>query len=97
VERGLLLRRGQRPRDLAPALLAEDEAHLLRRAQPVRVVGAERGHGASQSSAHKRFCLKKQSSQLTFATFLPDTRRSLHQFVTGRLGAKRIGAAERNG
>ena len=36
VQRGLLLRRRERPGGLAPALLAEDEAHLRRRAQAVR-------------------------------------------------------------
>src|SRR5215218_1724414 len=46
VQRSLLLRARQRPRDLAAPLLAEHEAHLLRRAQPVRVVGAERRAGS---------------------------------------------------
>src|SRR5688500_1969101 len=41
VQRRLLLRGGERPRGLAPALLAEDEAELGRRPQPLRVVGAE--------------------------------------------------------
>src|SRR5918997_1238523 len=42
VQRGLLLRARQRPRHLAPALLPEDESHLLRRAQSLGMVGAER-------------------------------------------------------
>ena len=42
VKRGLLLRRRERPRGLAPALLAEHEAQLARRAQPLRMVGPER-------------------------------------------------------
>ena len=37
--------RWKRPGGLAPALLAEDEAHLRRRPQPVRVIGPERGAG----------------------------------------------------
>src|SRR4051794_4309424 len=41
MERGLLLRRGERPRRLRAALLAEGEAQLARRAQTVGVVGPE--------------------------------------------------------
>ena len=42
--------------------------------------------------------LKKQSSQLTFAAFLPDTPATpLHDFVTGRGGAKRMRPRARNG
>ena len=51
VKRSLLLRARQRPGDLAPALLAEHEAHLLRRAQAVRMIGAERRDTARRSRA----------------------------------------------
>ena len=42
VERGLLLSRRERPCGLAAALLAEHEAQLRRRAQPLGVIGPER-------------------------------------------------------
>ena len=45
VQRRLLLSRRERPRGLAAALLAEDEAQLARRPQPLRMVGAERRAG----------------------------------------------------
>src|SRR3954466_1353283 len=41
MERGLLLRRRERPRRLRPALLAEGEAQLARRPQTVGMVGPE--------------------------------------------------------
>ena len=45
MQGGLLLRRGERPRGLGAALLAEGEAQLARRAQAVGVVGPERRAG----------------------------------------------------
>src|SRR4051812_49579034 len=42
VQRGLLLRRRERPRGLRATLLAEREAKLARRAQAVGMVGPER-------------------------------------------------------
>lgn len=54
VQSDLFLRRRERPRNLHPPLLTEDEAQLLGRPKPVRVRRAERaartflGHGAKQ-------------------------------------------------
>ena len=76
VKSGLLLGVRERPRRLPPALLPEHEAHLLRRAQALRVVGRNVGQGSSSSSAQRRFLRKKQSSQLTFLTFLTATTPS---------------------
>src|ERR671923_1097393 len=45
VKRRLLLSRRKLPRRLAPALLAEHEPHLARRAEPLGAVGAERRAG----------------------------------------------------
>src|SRR3954447_20248518 len=42
VQRGLLLSARKRPGGLPAALLAEDEVHLLRRAQALGMVGPER-------------------------------------------------------
>ncbi len=47
VERGLFLRRWERPGSPRATLLAEDEAHLLRRLQ-LRLVGAEGRAGLGQ-------------------------------------------------
>lgn len=43
MQRGLLGRRWESPRRLGAAFLAEFEAHLARRAQSFRMIGAE-GH-----------------------------------------------------
>ena len=58
VQGRLLLRARQRPGDLAAALLTEDEAQLLRRAQAVGWSGRNVGQGASQLSAHSMLRLK---------------------------------------
>ena len=60
--------------------------------------GRNVGHGASQSSAHRRFCLKKQSSQLTFLSpCFPDTVAFPFTGWSQPRRSKADGQAARNG
>src|SRR6185437_16776427 len=58
VQRGLLLSGRERPGRARAALLAKDEAQLLRRAQ-LRLVGTERGAGLAQLERTEQVAAKE--------------------------------------
>ena len=71
MERELLLRGRERPRDLHAALLAEHEAHLPGRPQPLRRSGRYVPQGPERVTAQSACRSKKQSSHFA----LPPTAR----------------------
>src|SRR4051812_29105203 len=84
VKGGLLLRVRERPGGLPATLLPEHEAELLRRPQPLRMVGAERRAGLVQRQRAEHV-LAKEAVLAADLLDLPDrqTRAPLvHQSVT---------------
>ena len=70
VKRGLLLSGRERPRGLAPALLAEHEAQLARRPQPLRMVRPERRARLVECECAQTVA----PEEAILATHLPDLR-----------------------
>lgn len=59
VQRDLFSRRGERPRDLHPALLPEHKAHLARRPQAFRMVRTEGCAGAGFADRAEHVLMKE--------------------------------------
>jgi hypothetical protein len=76
VQRGLFLRRRKRPGRPRATLLAEDEAHLLRRLQ-LRLVGTEGGAGLGQVQRTEKIATEETFLTTHFASGSL-TLRSLH-------------------
>src|SRR5437867_9213148 len=98
MPRGLLLRGRESPGGLLPALLAEQEAQLARRVQPLRAVGAERRAGLveierAEAMAREEALLARDLGAALDAARGDScghpSRPLLHDSVTGRAGCNR--------